>query len=103
MEAVNIWQTLAQSGIAILVLGLGNYMFWRQIQRLLAKQEERIEELDGQFIGATEQKDALQKEFRDAMQLMQDKHVAMERQWMGALSENTEVLKDLKALIEKKF
>jgi F0F1-type ATP synthase membrane subunit b/b' len=103
MESVNIWNTLAQSGIAILILAVGAFVFWKQIQALISGQEARIKTLEANVIELQKDKDALQKEFRDTLTQAQDKHAELENKWMQALADNTSILKDLKTLIEQKF
>lgn len=103
METVNIWQALAQSGIAILVLGVGTWLFWKQIQTLISKQDERTKALEASQTQLQKEKDDLQREFRDMLSKIQDKSILMETQWMKTIAEHTAVLKDLKKLIEQKF
>lgn len=114
MEQVNFWQTLAQSGVAILVLSIAAWLFWKQIQSLMGKQDERTKALEQNFATIQKDKDELQKQFTDYIKeasqksmdfinATQAKNAEIEHQWMKTIQENTEILKDLKQLIEKKF
>ncbi len=103
----NIWSTLAQSGIAIFVLALVCWFFWKAMQADKAKSESRYDSLE-------KSRDLLQdrlssyieesnKRFIDFINATREKNELIEQQWQKTIQENTEILRDLKKLIEQKF
>lgn len=114
MEVVNIWQSLAQAGIAILILGVGAYIFWKQIQQQFKDTKVDMDALRADLKLTQKGKDDLQKEFnayivnsntetKEFMSNVQDKYIKAFEDFSKSQQENTAMLQDLKNLIEKKF
>lgn len=89
-----IWGSIAQSGIAILILSIICWQLWLLFKKQQDKQREDIEELRELVNQLQDDKVTLQKEFREKM-LEQQKNM------IETLNHNSEVISKVNAFMEK--
>lgn len=112
MHSEVIWQTLAQSGIAILVLGAVAHIVWKRYSIALDEQRADITQLRAEVARLQEQKDILNKNFNERLMDLQESHFSfmkettlkyesLSREQKQTIQHNTDALQSLQILIKK--